>query len=231
MRKNLFILSLFFVSNQSIGFGGNEISDIKQIAKFSRESRIEIQSTHSDSFIEWKYKYDLLQAQYDKLESDFQNRPTKGSLKKTGNILTDDEYRQLLHDSAGRKNASRIYPIENKWMNVRFYNPFDTKIKKIEIKFIEDIKHYKDASNEELAKNGIFRDIYWNISDANKDKSVEQIYSEARAVFLSELEKKNQESIIQIVVNSEPYSMENVNFELPPNFDIKNWEVNKLFGE
>ena len=60
---------------------------------------------------------------------------------------------------------------------------------------------------------------------------MEQIYSEARAVFLSELEKKNQELIIQIVVNSEPYSMANVNFELPPNFDIKNWEVNKLFGE
>ncbi|HHF7238534.1 hypothetical protein BV163_008800 [Haemophilus influenzae] len=231
MKKYLLSLPLFFISFQAMGGGDTELSDAKQMSKFYRESRVEIKKTHSPIFMEWKYKYDLLQAQYDKVESDFQNRSTKGSMKKSGTTLTDDEYRQLIHNIDGKKTVSRYYPDENTWMNLRFYNPLDKKIRKIEIKFIEDINRYKDATNETLAKNTLFRDIYWRISDENKDKSVDWVYLEAKKLFLAELEKQISELIIRIDVNAEPYTMKSVNFEFPTDFDIKQWEVNKLFGE
>ncbi|EDK12772.1 hypothetical protein CGSHiR3021_00055 [Haemophilus influenzae 22.4-21] len=54
---------------------------------------------------------------------------------------------------------------------------------------------------------------------------------EAKKLFLAELEKQISELIIRIDVNAEPYTMKSVNFEFPTDFDIKQWEVNKLFGE
>lgn len=231
MKKSLFVFLLFFISGQSAGFGNGEIDGIDQVTKFSKESRIEIVPTRSDSFREWLYKYDLLQAQYDKLENEFQNRQSKGSQKKSGNYLTDDEYKELIHNIGGKKAVNRIYPVENQWMNVRFYNPLNVKIKQIEIKFIESVDRYKNATNEELSKNRAFADVYWRISDEDKSKSAEQVYEEARKKFLMDLEKQNHELLIRINVDSMPYTMTSVNFEIPHDFDIKQWGIGKIFGE
>ena len=231
MKKSLVLISLLFVSMQSTGVGNSEINNVEQVNKFSRESRILLERVKPNSFREWSYKYDVLQAQYDKLEMDFQNRPSKGSSKKSSNFLTDDEYQELIHKVKGNRAVTRIYPPENQWVNVRFYNPLNVKIKQIELIITEDITEYKTASNEKLSENSLFRDIYWNISDRDKKKPVEQVYLGAKNKFLSDLDKKHPEITIRVDVNANPYSMVNVNFEIPSNFDIERWNISKLIGE
>ena len=82
-----------------------------------------------------------------------------------------------------------------------------------------------------MAENSWFRDIYWDISDRDKTKPVEQVYLEAKNKFLSDLDEKHPEITIRVDVNAKPYSMTNVNFEIPSNFDIERWNISKLIGE
>ena len=231
MKKSLLLISLCFVSMQSIGFSNSEINNVEQVNKFSKESRMLLEQVKPDSFREWSYKYDLLQAQYDKLEMDFQNRPSKGSPKKSGNVLTDDQYQELIHTVNGKRTVTRIYPRENQWMNLRFYNPLNVKIQQIELIITEDIARYKTASNEQLAENSSFRDIYWDISDRDKTKPVEQVYIGAKNKFISDCDEKHPEITIRVDVNAKPYSMTNVNFEIPSNFDMERRNISKLIGE